>query len=134
MIDDSLGFQSGIACKSDKEGGAPCVGGDVRRTSGGYMARTFAKAFYKSKAWLNCREAYIKSQRGLCEECLKEGRLTPAEIVHHKVELTPENINDPNISLNFDNLEAVCHACHDKIHDRRKRRYHVDELGNVIPY
>ena len=101
---------------------------------GGYMARTFAKAFYKSKAWLNCREAYIKSQRGLCEECLKEGRLTPAEIVHHKVELTPDNINDPNISLNFDNLEAVCHACHDKIHDRRKRRYHVDELGNVIPY
>ena len=37
--------------------------------------------------------------------------------MHHIEELTPFNINDPNITLNFDNLEYVCKVCHDNEHD-----------------
>jgi len=73
--------------------------------------KPWAKKFYKSKAWQDCRDAYIKSVFGLCERCG-----AGAKIIHHKTELTPENINDPNITLNWENLEAVCQDCHNTIH------------------
>ena len=58
----------------------------------------------------------------LCERCLKEGRITPADIVHHKKHLTPENYRDPAISLNFDNLEALCFEHHNKEHFKKEQR------------
>lgn len=73
--------------------------------------KPFAAKFYRSKAWQKCRSAYIISRYGLCERCGNAGL-----IVHHKIELTPENINDPNITLNWDNLELVCLACHNAEH------------------
>lgn len=75
------------------------------------MAKEFAKKFYASKAWQKCRAAYIASVFGLCERC---GR--PGYIVHHKVTLTPNNINDPDITLNFERLEYLCHDCHNREH------------------
>ena len=93
--------------------------------------KEFAYSFYNSKAWKRTREAYAKSQRNLCEICLSRGILKPGEIVHHKVHLTPDNINDPTVTLSFDNLQCVCRECHAEIHDRRKRRYKIDEMGRV---
>ena len=93
--------------------------------------KPFATAFYKSKQWQVCRNAYMERVAGLCEECLAAGRYTPAEIVHHITELTPANIGDPSITLNFDNLEAVCRECHAIKHGARVKRYRVDELGRV---
>ena len=90
--------------------------------------------FYKTIQWKECRNAYMKAQRGLCEECLKMGLITPAEIVHHKVHLNPQNMNDPDITLNWDNLEAVCRLHHAEIHEgqnRNPRRYTVDMFGRV---
>ena len=74
---------------------------------------------------------------GLCELCLKEGKYTPADAVHHIRPLNPGNINDPEITLNFDNLMAVCRECHARLHSRyyeaqAARRYRVDECGHVI--
>lgn len=99
--------------------------------------KDYAKAFYNSIVWKDTRSAYKKSKQGLCERCLANGLITPGKIVHHKVHLTPDNINDPNVSLNWDNLELLCHACHDEEHEservkRRKRRYIVDEQGRVM--
>ena len=84
----------------------------------------------------------MKHARGLCEECLQKGLIVPAEIVHHKVHITPDNINDPSITLSWDNLEAVCRKCHAEIHEdeyaanehihRRRRRYRVDDFGRVV--
>lgn len=93
--------------------------------------KPFATTFYKSRAWQDCRNAYMKSVGGLCEDCLAEGRYTPAEIVHHIVELTPDNIRDPRIALSWSNLRAVCRECHAKEHGARDRRYVVDEMGRV---
>ena len=93
--------------------------------------KEFAYSFYNSKAWKRTREAYAKSKRNLCEICLSRGILKPGEIVHHKVHLTPDNINDPTITLSFDNLQCVCRECHAEIHDRRQRRYKIDEMGRV---
>ena len=70
--------------------------------------KPYAEAFYKSKAWTDCREAYARSVGGLCERCLRDGRFTAGEIVHHKTHITPENITDPRVTLSWDNLELVC--------------------------
>ena len=68
----------------------------------------------------------------LCQDCLAEGRYTPAEEVHHIEPLTPENINSPSISLNTDNLISLCRECHKKRHGAKQNdRYEVDELGRV---
>lgn len=93
--------------------------------------KDFAKSFYKSKAWQQCRASYIKSVGGLCEKCLAQGRYTPATLVHHRIEITPNNINDPNITLNWGNLQAVCRDCHAELHTHKEIRYKVDELGRI---
>lgn len=94
--------------------------------------KDFARSFYSSKAWQHTRAAYSKSRHNLCEICLAKGLIKPSEIVHHKIILTPENINDPNVTLNWDNLECVCRDCHAAIHDRRRRRYKFDDFGRLI--
>lgn len=95
--------------------------------------KDFAKSFYLSTSWKQCQRAYLKKARGLCEECLKEGIINAGEIVHHKIPLTPNNINDINITLNFDNLELVCREHHAKLHKNKPcMRYTIDELGRVI--
>lgn len=94
--------------------------------------KDFARAFYSSTAWKRTREAYAKTRQNLCEICLSKGLIKPGEIVHHKIILTPENINHPEVTLNYDNLQLVCRDCHAAIHDQRKRRYKIDEMGRVI--
>lgn len=94
--------------------------------------KQYAEAFYGSPAWKNCREAAKKRDQYLCVDCMKRGRLTPAEEVHHIIELTPENISDPSISLSLDNLVSLCRECHKARHGNREpKRYAVDEAGRV---
>lgn len=91
--------------------------------------KDWARAFYFSKSWQQCRDAYLISQQNICERC---GDI--AKIVHHKTYLTPNNISNPYITLSFDNLEALCQECHNKEHhsSRETRRYSFDADGNVI--
>lgn len=92
--------------------------------------KAYAEAFYSSNAWKECRTAYKKSVGGLCERCLKNGLVVAGDIVHHRVHLNPVNINDPNVTLNWNNLELVCRDCHAAEHGNKKR-YKVDVFGNV---
>ena len=94
--------------------------------------KEFARQFYSSVAWRNTRAAYTASVGGLCERCKAKGRLTPAEIVHHKTHLTPDNITDTNITLDWANLEALCRDCHGEVHKKIKKRYKIDKFGRVI--
>ena len=75
------------------------------------MAQDYAKDFYKSAAWIKCRNGYMASKHYICERC---GGL--AEICHHKVYISPQNIHDPSITLNWANLEALCRTCHQHEH------------------
>lgn len=93
--------------------------------------KEFARTFYKSKAWRDVREAAMQRDGRLCVDCMKQGLYRPAEEVHHIEELTPENINDPNVALNLNNLVSLCRECHQKRHGARQRRYKVDEYGRV---
>ncbi len=88
--------------------------------------------FYYTKQWKACRREYAKTQGGLCERCREKGIIRAGAIVHHKIPVTPENVNDPSITLNFDNLMYVCRDCHAAIHKPTKR-FKVDDLGRVTP-
>jgi len=73
--------------------------------------KDYARSFYKSKAWRDTQAAYMSSKHYICERC---GDM--AKVVHHREYITPENINDPNITLSWSNLEALCQDCHNKEH------------------
>lgn len=83
------------------------------------MAKAFAKNFYKSKAWINTRNAYVAERvcidGGVCERCgLKTGNA--GEELHHKIPLSPRNITDGDITLNPKNLQWLCKDCHFIVH------------------
>lgn len=103
------------------------------------MAKEFAKRFYQSKQWKQCRESYIADRicidGGMCERCHEN----LGYIVHHIIKLTQTNINDLDIALSHCNLEYVCKNCHDEEHfkdmhgvDRRSTRCVFGEDGQPI--
>ncbi len=77
------------------------------------MAKDYARGFYQTKAWRKTQAAYMASQHYVCERC---GAV--ARVVHHIQYITPANIHDPNITLNWENLEALCMDCHSDEHMR----------------
>ncbi len=94
--------------------------------------KEYAKSFYKSQAWKDCRNAYAARVHHLCENCLARGIYKPGEIVHHIEHITPENISNPEITLNFNNLELVCRDCHAEKHKAKKIfRYEISPDGHV---
>ena len=113
------------------------------------MAKPFARKFYSSKAWQDCRNAYAKKVHHLCENCLRQGIYKPGEIVHHRIEISPLNIDKPEITLNQKNLELLCRDCHKMRHEHSgigwqkinaerkakknsKLRYKISEDGKVF--
>ena len=58
-----------------------------------------------------------------------------ARVVHNKVQLTPDNITDPHVTLVWDNLEALCQDCHNREHhdSGTVARYTFDAEGNLMP-
>ena len=93
------------------------------------------KDFYATPAWKHTRKAYRQSVGGLCERCLAKGIVTPAEIVHHIVPLTDDNISNLDLALGWGNLQALCRKCHAEVHEEMKakgQRYTIDEMGRVV--
>lgn len=104
------------------------------------MAKEYARAFYNSDAWKKTRKAYFGYRLGECERCKREyeqgdrplDEVKPGFIVHHKKHITPKNINDPRVTLSFDNLELLCEDHHNKEHKGKAKRYRFDKDGNII--
>ncbi|MBO7711466.1 MAG: HNH endonuclease [Lachnospiraceae bacterium] len=92
--------------------------------------------FYVSWRWRRCRSAYANSKGNLCERCLARGIIEPGSKerpleVHHKIPLTVENVNDPEISLNWNNLELLCKTCHEQERKRKPQRWTIGPGGRV---
>ena len=90
------------------------------------------KRFYKSRAWQQCRSAYIASVGGLCERCSARGFIVPGYIVHHKKYIDLDNITDPKILLSFENLEYLCQKCHNQEHFKEHKRYTINADGSIL--
>ena len=98
------------------------------------MAKEYAKLFYKSDKWLQCKKSFIAERRaidgGLCQRCRKRY----GYIVHHRQHITPENITDPMVTLSHTNLEYLCQECHNKEHfGDAGLRYMIGEDGQPMP-
>lgn len=79
--------------------------------------------FYRSKEWKEFRENYIATNRK--EDGFVYDEVTGKPIVkkydiilHHKTELTLDNVNDCNITLNPENIMIVSFKTHNDIHKR----------------
>ena len=90
------------------------------------------EAFYVSWTWRRCRKAFAESKGNLCERCLNAGSKDRPLEVHHKIPLTAENIHDPKVTLNWNNLELLCKDCHDEERERKQKRWKVGPDGKVI--
>ena len=109
-----------------------------------YMAQKYSKAFYHSKEWEQVRQYVLMRDRYMCQHCGK-----PAQEVHHKIHISPDNLWDVKVTLNPDNLVSLCKDCHfeehkqDKAAGKRKSLglsegdcadgFHFDENGQVVP-
>lgn len=81
------------------------------------------ETFYHSKKWESL-VAQLRIDRInedgqlICEYCGKPITKAYDCIGHHKQELTEENVNDFNVSLNPDNIMLIHFRCHNRIHER----------------
>ncbi|KUP32855.1 HNH endonuclease [Bacillus halotolerans] len=69
-------------------------------------------SFYKSTDWKRTRQLALIRDNYLCQHCLKDHCFTPADMVHHIVEVKEEWAK----RLDLDNLVSLCNACHNKVH------------------
>ena len=65
--------------------------------------------WYGKGAWKRIRLQALNRDHWLCQECLRNGRITSAREVHHKQPLE----EFPELGLELDNLESLCHECHE---------------------
>lgn len=61
------------------------------------------------REWKRIRDKYYKAHP-YCERCYAEGRMTPAEEVHHKIPISRGGTHAT------ENLMSLCRSCHNKIH------------------
>lgn len=63
------------------------------------------------RVWKRIRDSYVKTHP-FCEQCFKEGILTPVDEVHHIIPVSRGGTHDRS------NLMSLCKSCHNKIHHR----------------
>lgn len=79
--------------------------------------------FYRSKEWIEFRAYLIAERRAadgfVYDEITGKPIIKAYDIIlHHKIELTLENVNDANITLNPANILIVSFKTHNEIHAR----------------
>ena len=85
--------------------------------------------FYGSTEWKKVRAIKLRQSHYVCERCGK-----PYGMVHHKIHLTESNVDDPDISINLDNLIVLCEDCHNKEHfsKHKERKMSFDSNGDIV--
>lgn len=75
-------------------------------------------AFYNSPEWEKVRQKALMRDYGLCQDCLEENRITPADVVDH---IKPIKLFW-HLRLSIDNLQSLCNRHHaiKTAEDRRK--------------
>ncbi|MFC0188223.1 HNH endonuclease [Fictibacillus aquaticus] len=80
-----------------------------------YQRDSVTTRFYKSMPWRKLRASALNRDNYLCQDCMKKKRLTPAEMVHHEVEVK----EDWSRRLDITNLTSLCNSCHNKRHTEK---------------
>jgi hypothetical protein len=78
-------------------------------------------SFYTKKPWRDFSYKLKVERGGKCERCgfVAATKEEWAKLIgHHKIELTENNVDDPEITLNPDLIEIICLDCHNASHHR----------------
>lgn len=91
--------------------------------------RAERQKIYNTKQWKALSKSYLM-QHPLCEECLKNDKITPAQHVHHIVSFmnAKDELSRLELALDSNNLEALCVECHNKKHNNKKTNKEKDEI------
>ena len=80
---------------------------------------------YTTQRWQRLR--LIKLQQcPLCEACLQDGEITPAEVVDHRIPISERGRKERLVAEAFPHLDALaslCASCHNK-------KSRAEQLGN----
>ena len=88
------------------------------------------EGFYHTPAWRKVRQLALHRDNYLCQWCLKNGRISRAEEVHH-IEGIDESMEK---RLSLDNLVSLCRECQDKtkLNKGRKKKNAIKPRARVI--
>ncbi|MEW7867484.1 HNH endonuclease [Aeromonas diversa] len=100
LTDEASGY-----CESHKHNGWVRHQGGRSRHQRGY-----------GKEWESRRAEVLKRDRGLCQECLSKGRVTPATTVDHIIPRVQGGTDEDG------NLRSLCKSCHASKTAREGRR------------
>jgi 5-methylcytosine-specific restriction protein A len=90
------------------------------------------QAVYNTPRWKKLRALKVQDAP-ICEECLKKGKVTPTEEVHHIIPF--EIDNDISLAYDFDNLISLCVECHKEAHMKLKGgRFSPNYVNEKIEY
>jgi len=67
------------------------------------------QGFYHTPAWRKLRVVALRRDKYLCQDCLKDKRVTLATEVHH---MRPAE-DYPELALDIGNLRCLCWHCHE---------------------
>lgn len=75
------------------------------------------QGWYHTSAHRKWRLLVMQRDNWLCQECLRQSRITPATEAHHKIPLEER----PDLALDVDNGEGLCWNCHELTKQRKKK-------------
>ncbi|MBR3592164.1 MAG: HNH endonuclease [Clostridia bacterium] len=92
--------------------------------------------FYLSEDWIELKTSVLEFFHYECQECLKQGRYTKADCVHHCNEVR----HRPDLALSRYytddkgqtqyNLIPLCNTCHNLIHEKLIKWQRKDKFTN----
>ena len=77
------------------------------------------KGFYDTYKWKKLRNTMMSRSGGLCKSCEYIGLNTKADVIDH---IVPIEI-DFSLRFRYDNLQALCHVCHNRKTAEDKVKY-----------
>ena len=93
--------------------------------------RKLRQKAYQSKEWRALRDNWMK-MHPLCEECLLEGKVTPAEDVHHVRTPFKGGVKNYQLLLDENNLTSLCKKHHAEIHNKQQGNTTVADVLRVL--
>lgn len=84
-----------------------------------YQRDRQAATFYKSKEWEMARQQALIRDHGLCQDCLQNKHITPADVVDH---IKPLRLFW-QLRVMLSNLRSLCNRCHAIKTAEDKRKY-----------
>ena len=79
------------------------------------------RRIYQSSRWQHLRRQVLLRDGFLCQNCQRNGVIKTGDVVDHIVELK----DDMSKAFDMDNLETLCHKCHNhKTYITKQKRGH----------